>query len=246
MKYRYVLYLVAGISCCSIAATASLEIVAPYENDIKTLVGGALDRFEQTSLADWSYRLTRYENEEGEITSSIEQFTPNNNFAAQWSLIQINGQVPSEKQVTKFLESKKKAASKDENKGIHLVLKDLIQQDTLFLVDESKDELVIQFDVYLEKLGKKASQKLQGVLTYDKKLQFIRQIEITNLEPFSPVFSASITDFNLQISFKNKGDAILPFQQKLSMQGTFAIFVEIDEESKDTFSQFKFSPTNTE
>ncbi|MDC0601386.1 hypothetical protein OAP14_00005, partial [Aliiglaciecola sp.] len=57
---------------------------------------------------------------------------------------------------------------------------------------------------------------------------------------FSPMFSAKITDFKLTITFDKIDSYILPLQNKLSMKGTFAFFTDIDEESLDTFSEYRF------
>ncbi|MEO9943773.1 MAG: hypothetical protein ABJH28_18950 [Paraglaciecola sp.] len=203
---------------------------------LKNRVSQAISQFEQTPLAEWSYHVSRYENEEGDISSSSEQFTPNPARVGQWSLLEINGGKPTEKQARKFTDSK----SNKHSGGITLKLRELIQLDSLQHHFESEGSLHAEFNVHLDKLGDKASKQLKGSLKFNKTQQFIEVIEIINIAPFSPAFSAKISDFKLALSFYKIDNAILPHQQSLNMKGNFAFFTEIDEKSIDTYSNYQY------
>lgn len=239
-KFGLLLVLVSAASSAFVTADEleanSLVQKQTEQNPLKNHISQAITRFEQTPLEDWSYLISRYENEEGDISSSTEQFMPNSAGNKQWSLLKINGNQPTEKQIQKFVDNK----SNKDNNGIALKLRELIQLDSLQLLSESDKLLQATFNVHLSKLGDKASRQLQGTLTFNKTLQFIEQLEIVNLAPFSPVFSAKIIDFKLTLSFFKIDDAILPHQQILTMKGSFAFFTEIDEVSTDTYSNYQY------
>lgn len=201
----------------------------------------AIHKFEQTSRKDWSYRISRYENEEGDISSSIELFDPTAEPDKQWTLLQIDNQDPTAKQIRKFARNKLEQAEDGDQQSISVKLRDIIQIESLQLLSEDHKELTARFDVHLSQLGEETSEKLKGSLIFSKNQKFIEAIEITNTEPFSPVFSADINEFRLTFRFIKIDDAILPDQQALAMKGTFAFFTRIDEVSTDRFSDYRYA-----
>lgn len=220
-------------------AVATSEKTPSSSTELQQLVNQALQAFEQTPRERWAHKVVRYENEEGEITSSIEHFTPDADPAKQWSLLQLNGEPPTEKQIQSFLQNKVKRQENQEG-GLQLSIRELIQLDSLSFSSETPDVVTVKFDVHLARLGEQASQQLSGTLLFNKQLQFIEQIDIVNVAPFSPMFSAKITDFKLTFSFVKIAGAILPQQQALNMKGSFAFFTEIDEVSTDTYSDYRY------
>ena len=63
----------------------------------KEQLNRACIKFENTNKELWSYKISRYENEEGNISSSIEQHF--SQARERWILRQINGQLPTKKQI---------------------------------------------------------------------------------------------------------------------------------------------------
>src|SRR5690606_33433731 len=100
-KYR-ALYLCLGLVAQPLAAELQrvehvLTAGAPAaqysgQQAIDQLISRAITDFEQRGRADWSYRVSRYENEEGQISSSIELFEPTKATGQQWTLLSLNGQ----------------------------------------------------------------------------------------------------------------------------------------------------------
>lgn len=206
---------------------------------LKEKVNNAIIKFEHTKKELWAYQVSRYEDEEGDISSSIEQYSPQ--ATNQWLLKRINGQQPTEKQVKKFAKKQRelsKPLKKDGN--IQLKLRKLINQDTLTLLSENEHYIVMGFNVYFEKLGKDAVGKLQGKLAYHKDKQFIEKITVWNKAEFSPMLTANITDLTITFSFFHLNGAILAKQNEMKMKGSFAYFTEINETSTDNFSGYLY------
>ena len=206
------------------------------DNSYRETIDTAISRFEQTRREAWSYRVERYENEEGDITSSVEQYNP----PTQWTLLRLNGSAPSPKAQQAF-QAKKQEQSEESNKGANysLSLRDIIDTNSLTLVDESSRQLRLGFKVkHLKRLGNDATGKLVGTLVFNKQEAFIEHIAITNNDVFSPVFSAKIEQIRLSFSFTHIDDAILPLETTMDMKGSFAFFTEIDETSRDSYSQY--------
>jgi len=205
----------------------------------KEKILSAIVKFEKTKRKHWSYVVTRYENEEGDITSSIEQYSPSNNTA--WQLKKINGEQPTTKQVKKFAKQKQKQASTKTQAGnTSLKLRKLINQESLSLVSIDDKRIVMGFNVRVKKFGKDAMDKLQGQLTYQLDAKFIEQISIWNNASFSPMLTANITDLALTFTFVEINGAVLTKENKMSMKGSFAYFTEINETSLDSFSDYQY------
>ena len=216
------------------------KVVATEKTNVKQLVEHAIDQLEQTSRQHWAYQIDRYENEEGDITSSIERFHPGNSQATKWTLLQLNGKTPTEKQQAKFRKEKAERKKDREKKNSYTIaLRELINIDSIKHISIDETYHYLAFDVTLSQLSDKANKELAGKLYYNREGAFIERIEISNNDSFSPIFGAKITDLNLNIYFIKRADDILPRQQDMTMKGTFAFFTEIDEVSKDIYSNYK-------
>ena len=198
-----------------------------------------------TDLADaprreWAVEISHYENEEGDITSSIERFAPNEDDDKQWTLLRINDKTPTKKQLKKFAKQKQERAEKKAKGNSYSIdFKSLIKQDSLYLLNESELYTVVGFDVYMEDLGKDAQGKLDGTLSFNKQRNFIEEISIVNSAEFSPLFSASISVFSLIFNFIKLKEVVLPQQIDMQMKGSFAFFTEIDEVSTTAYSNYQ-------
>ena len=207
------------------------------ESVYKQRVADGLTQFENTNRQHWAYKVTRFEDEEGDVSSSIEWFNPELEQGRRWTLLQQNGELPTDRQVERFNRQKQDAKGE---RNFAIKLRELIREDTLVLKSENRDEFVMGFDVSIEQLGKDAEQNLAGLLRFSKRNNFIESIEVTNTEPFSPMFMVSISTFTLTIRFQKIDDAVLPLENRMRMQGKMSFITEIDEYSVDTFSEFMY------
>lgn len=210
-------------------------------DSIKEKIDLAILKFEQTDRKSWSYTVSRYENEEGDITSSIEHYSPRNNEA--WLLEKINGKRPTKKQLKAFSKkkNKQKKTANQKNKqesDIKISLRELINPDSLSLVSVEEQQMTLAFNVNWKKLGKDSIGKLQGHLTYQKDQQFIDNITIWNNAEFSPMFTANITDLVVTFSFMQINNSVLAKSNEMKMKGSFAYFTEINETSLDSYSDY--------
>lgn len=209
------------------------------QNSLKDKIHQAIVKFEQTDRKHWGFTVNRFENEEGDITESIEQFTPNADINKRWLLISANGEKATKKQQEKFLKTKREQAQSSNSNSYSVKLREIINQDTLAFQSENSSHIQMSFQVTLSQFGDDTKGKLDGLLSYNKQGAFIETITITNNAPFSPMFSASINELLLTFSFTQIDDAILFREHALQMKGTFAYFVEIDEVSKDTYFDYQ-------
>jgi len=241
-------YLSVGllISFLSISFSTTAQQVSANAEQLKAQVSKAISYIMVTPREQWSVKVVNYENEEGDIASSIEHYIANEQLEKKWRLLKLNGNEPTQKQQNDYLEEKlKHEEQKSQGKSHSLNLNKLIQANSLRLKANLSSHAEFSFQVTMKKLGDDAKGKLSGVLSYNKHHDFVEKITITNNAEFSPVFSANITDIELTFEFIKINDAVLPMQQALNMKGTFAFFTEIDEVSTTTFSDYQHKATTT-
>jgi len=209
----------------------------PQLSEIQIKVEQAISRFENRIRDKVSFVVERYENEEGDISQRVERYHPNNKDSANWQLISVNGKSPSTKQRQQYLEEKREKQKK--GKSISISLRELIKVDTLTVTHENKSISTVAFDVNTKPLGIDASGKLAGELRYNNQLAYIEAINVTNTETFSPMFSAEITDLDVLLEFSLFNDDVVILKQTMEMKGSYAFFVEIEEVSTATYSDYK-------
>ena len=72
--FRILLIAVITLSTIKVKAAAHSTI---ERTDYQVLINDAITQFEQTPREQWSYQVARYENEAGDITTSLERFNAN-------------------------------------------------------------------------------------------------------------------------------------------------------------------------
>jgi hypothetical protein len=237
MTYKYWLILACSGIFHNVLAADKLAL---DESILKQKINQAIVKFENTQRENWAYQIDRYENEEGDITSSVERFTPHLDMNLQWTLITKNGETPTKKQQNNFAKDMSAQVSKQEKGANHAMkLRELINQESLVFKADNGSHISMDFNVHVKKLGEDSKGKLTGVLFYNKEQEFIDEIAISNNAEFSPMFSASISEFLITFNFIKIDNAILPKQNKLQMKGTFAYFTQIDEVSNDIYSNYE-------
>ncbi|WDE14018.1 hypothetical protein [Thalassomonas haliotis] len=232
----------ACVGCFIHAHAAETQTATP--TIIKQKVIQAIADIADAPRKEWAVKISHYENEEGDITSSITRYTPNQDKNKQWTLLRINDQTPSQKQLRQFAEKKQKhAEDKAEGRSYRLNLKTLIKQESLQLLTDNGSHVQLGFQVHMQDLGEDAIGKLAGTLLYSKQQAYIEAITIVNHDEFSPMLSATISDLMLFFSFIKLNNVVLPQQHEMRMKGRFAYFTEIDEVSTTTYSGYQHTST---
>ncbi|ESP92650.1 MULTISPECIES: hypothetical protein [Pseudoalteromonas] len=216
------------ISSFILLATPALAASIAHQN----LVNQAVERFTQANKQHWSYQVHSIEIEEGEKTEVLAQHIPHANADKRWHLLQLNGKKPSSKQAEKF-------AKKRQNEGFSVSIKELIKTDALTLHHETPEYITFTYPVELSDLGEDALGKLVGSIQIDKRHLNIDHISIHNTDEFSPVALAEIDHFKLHMQFMTIDNTVLPKYNTMEMTGTFSFFIEIEETSKTTFSNYQ-------
>jgi hypothetical protein len=229
--------LLISLIVCLIANQAHSETIKTdlleHQNNVRT----SFELFSKTNRKKFSYTITKYENEEGDVTSSLETYSPAATIPRSWSLIELNGEIPTKKQVNNYLNNKSKKKDKSKNNQ-SISISQLVDIDTLHILNEDNEFIKSSFKVGYSRFGEDAKEKLEGILTYDKKNRFVKNLEIINNDNFSPMFSADINKLKLTLNFIKIKNAILPLSTTMRLVGSMAMFIEIDEISTVDYSNY--------
>ncbi len=149
MKMKYCLLLICFGAVFNVSATENTTVELA---SFKEKINRAITKVELTQKNLWSYEVSRYEDEEGEISSSIEQHSPH--ASEQWILKQINGQLPTKKQIKRFAKTKtNQSNTKKQEESFQLPLRKLINPESLSLVSFVEKNIVMAFNFSIKKLG---------------------------------------------------------------------------------------------
>lgn len=230
---------------CLISTSVSAKQTNFTNPELIKLANLALTKLEQTNVSAWAFEASMYENEEGDVSSSLQRHEPTEDNKGSWSLLMIDGDKPTEKQQQKFRKDKMKSKHSDQDFGV--AIRKILNVPSITLSSETDSHIMMSFDVRLERLGEDSWGKLMGIAHYHKEGAFIERIEINNNDEFSPMFGSSISELKLSLDFIEVNGSVLIKQKDLQMKGSFAHFMEIDEVSSDKYSKYvhrdNYTPT---
>lgn len=225
-----------GSVLCLISTFANAQQTNIANPELIELANLAITKLEQTDVNAWAFEASMYENEEGDVSSSLQKHEPTEGKKGSWSLLMINGDKPTKKQQQKFRKDKKKSTHSDQDFGV--AIRTILNLPSITLLSETDTHIMMNFDVRLERLGEDSWGKLIGIAHYHKEGAFIERIEISNNDEFSPMFGSSISELTLSLDFIQLNESVLIKQKDLQMKGSFAHFMKIDEVSSDKYSKY--------
>lgn len=201
---------------------------------LKSVVQNAIQRIKEADKTKWAFELHSYENEEGEITDYTAAFNGALPEGQKWQLLTKDKKPATDKQKRAFIKQRNK-----DKKTVSVKLEQLITLDSLQLLDSANETITASFDVNIPKLGDDAIGKLKGALIVSPTSNLLKQITITNLAEFSPMAMTNIEQFKMLLTFTEVLEQVLPLSAEMTMRGTFAGFMELNETSKDNYTNYR-------
>lgn len=225
--------------------TAAFSTFQATANEAIEVLKASIKQFEQTDINLWSYTLNTYETDGGVPFTTKEQFNPKLATKDQWQLIKRNKKEPTAKQKLAYQQSKIERIEKEngnssaDNMGINL--SELIALDTLVLTSTDENTYTYSFKPQMDDMGEDTADNFDGIIRFDRKAQYIKQIEIKNNKSFSPELVATIKSFNLIYDFIKINNTVLPSELKTKVKGSLGFFIKFDEESFERFEDYQYT-----
>ena len=209
------------------------SICAAKDNSLpnyKHLIESTLKQIERSIHNSSTYKTTKIENINGDISSVIATYDPRRKPQSPWHLITIDGNIPSKDQIEDFL------ISIDDSKPSKLT--DFIDLNSLKFREEDANTSTFIFEGRNKKFGDGAIGKLDGTIIIDKKENTLLSMIVVSNSAFSSKFTMDISHWRMEFEFARQGNLAIQTSQKAEMKGTIALFVDIDIKSSVSYTDY--------
>jgi hypothetical protein len=210
-----------------------IVITSPAGAEIHSLVESAFARGSGSS-SEWAYTRTKVENG----STIVERFDPAGDDGG-WTLVEVDGKAPSNKQLKKYAAKIDQRESRDHPGEIDF--RDIVNVDTVTLVEETATDATYRFEPAPdEEDDADPSAFLEGTLAVDKRESFVKSLELASIEPFSPATGVKINKMRVTMKFTLLDDGARTAIRELSqsVEGRLFGIKRISQASTVTFSDF--------
>lgn len=158
----------------------------------------------------------------------------------QWQLISMNGIEPTEKERKTYQKDKRKEAERrrDEQR-----LKDMLVPGSLTVIDETPQEVTLQFTPQLDDIPEKALPFINGQVIWDLQADRLSTVTISSTGAFSPALSVKVENMRMHFEFAALDDQTIPQNIQFTFQGKFAGLKRFDVDSIVEFSDVQRVPS---
>jgi hypothetical protein len=170
---------------------------------------------------------------DGEDGIEISTFIPSTE--PEWTLVSINGEAPSNKEIKKFNKDKIKEAERNEGNGF----RDLIAKGSVVVESETESEIVVSFTPELDDMSDKAMESMRGKAVFNAEDEALISLSIYSIEPFSPALSVKLEEMNMSFEFDQVQGETLPRQYLFSFRGKVAGLKSFDVDSTVAYSDYQ-------
>lgn len=214
----------------ALALLSAFSAVAAEPHPLAVQALNTLDAFEEDA---WSYtRSTK-----GKNGSRVERHDATRPVAERWTLIRIEGRVPTAREQEKFRKEKAEALQRrrkgdDDND---------VDRDSIQLVSETPQRATFRFRTKASgAVESKVARQITGTLVVNKAGGWAEQFELRSSGEVAPVPGVKLSAFRLTMTFQRHAgtSAIVPEAIELSMRGRAFLVKSLDEDRSTRYSDF--------
>lgn len=178
-------------------ALAALLAVASAAATVPDYVREALGKFNPEVPAGWAYTLTTVRNDEARATARFDPARPP---ADQWTLLDLNGRVPTVKESTQYARARTGGGDSSAPQGTFQ--KGDIDPASITLITEDADRGEFSAGFRAEATGAdKMLGHLHLRLTVNKRHPHVEKFVLELKEPYSPVLGVKMRELLVRMSF---------------------------------------------
>jgi len=223
------------------AMLAGLAQAQPQsDTDYHQLVLDYVNKIENIYNGNWAYSYTVDDKLEGETrTIRRDNSLP---FLEREQLVSVNGMPPSEERLQEHRERRERRLRRrqndnddddddDEEEDEKQRFLDMLVPESIHF-QKREDELLYLGFRAMEERRRKVFENIEGTLIIDTEREFIKELQVNVIEPFSPFFFGSIEDGHFSLRFElNDG---VPMQSGITWQldGSAFIFRDLDADQQ--------------
>ena len=216
--------ILAAVLVVTLGATATEPVI----------VARALDSADRDSRKDWAYTMTVVEDGK----ERIELFDPSREVGHEWTLVQVEGQKPTNGEIEDYQKKKERQRKNDDESS----LRDMIREGTLRLVQESDQRAVYSFEVKgKDEKEQKMMDHVAAELHIDKSGPWVERLEMKSAEEFKPMVGVKIDSFAMTIAYIPLGNgSVAPGRILTKVHGKAFLVKTIDSDVRITFRDYRY------
>ncbi len=223
-----------GAALLSFACLAGVlaESPAPAPRTIE-VAEAAIRRADATKLDGWAFTVTT--TEEGKKT--VETHNPAAPKEQRWTLILKDGKPPTEKQLKKYAEERRRAGGKAQKLG------GLVDKSSLEFAAEDTERLTFHFQMKADDdEAKLMAGKIRGTLVVRRDGPNVESLEIANTEKISKAGVFSLSEFQTRIRFRPAPERPESLIESVTarVRGRALLVKSLDADTETTFSDFRW------
>jgi len=225
------------------AQTAHGSYEALFETAIKAITWDFQD--------DWAFTATSSD-KEGDRVGRYDPRLPEDE---RWTLISIDGRVPTDEEVVEYADSRgdhhfgDDDDDDDDNDAI-----DMVEPGTLKLVEETDDYWLLSFvptddddDDDDDEVGRKVLESMNGTVKIIKNGEYLAYIDIRNEKPIRPKFGVKMSKFLMRLAFGPAADdgPVVMKSMDFAIKLSAFVLVRVNEAESMAFSEFEYAGDTT-
>jgi len=221
---------------------AALALFIPMQavaGDYSAVLREATAALANDYMRDWAFTETSLDSE----SATVARFDPARSGNEQWQLLTVNGRSPTDEEIADFLDDKvHDMAEEDDDGDSGKDVAELVQPESLSLVEESADHWLFSFIPSEDEFDQGFAEHVDGTLKVARDSPYVEFINIQSKKPFRPQFGVKISEFATQLAFGPAAadGPIVPLAIDIRIKARAFLAIGIDEMISISFSDYEY------
>jgi hypothetical protein len=218
------------LSCAAILVLSAVFAVAQPSAELRE----ALASFRTEGPKGWAFTQTSRSTE----FSRVETFDPLRAAHLQWDLVLENDAPPSDSKVETYRQQQTRRTGGRPAPNV----KEQLDYTTARLEREEDGREYWHFNLKPGGSDDRSAEHMAARITFHKASDTIEEIELTNFEPFSPVFGVQVETARTHMRYSLPDDALPSLLQEITVtiRGRAFYFKSLDSDMKVVYSDYRY------
>jgi len=166
----------------------------------------------------------------------VGRHDPRNNEDERWTLISVDGRMPTEDELSEFANKKDEHETSDSSQRV-----DIVDVDTVELLEETEEYWLLNFIPDEDEV--EFIDNVDATVKIIKDGRYLEAIDLRNNADITPGFGTKIGTFRLHFEFgpATEGGPIVPRNMAIQVSGRALLFFGFDETEIIEYSDFEFA-----
>lgn len=239
------------ITFAAVLVTSPADAQTPH-GGYEALFQSAIDAITWDFHDDWAFTATS----SGKEGDRVGRYDPRLPEDERWTLISIDGRVPTDEEAAEFADSRGDhhfGDDSDDNDDNDNDAIDMVEPGTLELVEETEDYWLLSFvptdddeddeDDEDDDVGRKVLEGMNGTVKIIKDGEYLAYVDIRNEKPIRPKFGVKMSKFLMRLAFGPAADdgPVVMQSMDFAIKLSAFVLVRVNEAESVSFSDFEYA-----